>query len=154
MANMVRKTYEKLKAVPGGRLLFSKFVGYAAPYSGTICPSVEELKDGYARVSMSDRRFLRNHLKSVHAIAMMNLAELTTGLALTYGLPDDARGILTKLEIEYKKKGRGKLTAECTCTVPKHNKRAEYDITAEIRDTSNDVVAKASARWLVGPGKI
>ena len=151
MANMIQQTYDRLKKIPGGHFLFSQFIGYAAPYSGTIYPDVEELKDGYARVSMKDRRHLRNHLKSIHAIAMMNLAELATGLAINYGLPGDARGILTHLAIEYKKKARGTLTAECFCAVPTKNTRTEYEVTAEIKDKEKHVVAIAKARWLVGP---
>lgn len=151
MSNAVKKTYDRLKGLPGGRALFSRFVGHAAPYSGSIRPQIEELEHGFARVSMQDRRAVRNHLKSVHAIAMMNLAELTTGLALIYGLPEDARGILTKLEVEYTKKARGKLTAESRCTPPDSNARREYEVVAEVRDAENDVVAKAKARWLIGP---
>lgn len=122
-----------------------------APYTGTIRPRVEELREGYARVSMRDRRGVRNHLSSVHAIAMMNLAEVSSGLALLYALPDDARAILTGLSIEYQKKGRGTLTAEALVQVPASNERREYEFDSVIRDAAGDTVATATARWLVGP---
>lgn len=151
MSNFIQRAYDRLEKIPLGKHAFSRFVGFAAPYSGTVCPNVEELKPGYARVSMRDRRGLRNHLKSLHAVSMMNLGELATGLAINYSLPDNARGILKNLSMEYMKKGRGTLTAECTCDVPDSNKKAEYRVKAEIRNADKEIVATAEAIWLVGP---
>jgi acyl-coenzyme A thioesterase PaaI-like protein len=121
------------------------------PYSGTIHPLVLELEPGYARVQIKDRRSVRNHLESVHAIALMNVAEMATGLAMMFGLPDDARAIITRLSIDYLKKARGTLVAEFRCAVPQTNERAEYDFASDIRDESGEIVARAQARWLVGP---
>lgn len=109
------------------------------------------LLDGYARVSMRDRRRVRNHLNSIHAIAIMNLAEVAGGLALNYGLPSGARAILTSLAIEYLKKGRGTLTAEARIEMPDTSERKEYDFETIVRDAGGEVVARARARWLVGP---
>src|SRR6185503_1870048 len=103
------------------------------------------------RIRMRDRPALRNHLRSVHAVAMMNLAEVTTGLAMLAGMPDDARAIITNLAIEYKKKARGTLEAECTTAPPASNEKREYLVEGVIRDTAGDEVARATARWLVGP---
>ena len=140
-----------LSKVPGGKTIFSKMVGKMAPYTGTIRPRVVELKDGYAKVTMRDRRKIRNHLDSIHAIAMINLGEVTSGLALLYGMPDDARGIPIALSIEYVKKARGNLTAECTCTPITSNREIEYELEVNIHDQENDKVAKVIAKWKIGP---
>ncbi len=153
MPNFIQRAYDRLERIPLGKQMFSRFVGLAAPYSSTINPHVEELRPGYARVSMRDRRAVRNHLKSLHAVSMMNLGELATGLAINYSLPENARGILKNLSMEYVKKGRGTLTAECTCEVPQDNTKAEYRVLGEIRNSEKQIVAKAEAVWLVGPGQ-
>lgn len=121
------------------------------PYSGSVRPRILELGPGFARVEMADRRAIRNHLASVHAIALTNLAEMTTGLAMTFGLPDSARAILTQISIDYLKKARGTLTCECRCDPPTTDEKAELDVISEIRDAAGEVVARARARWLIGP---
>jgi acyl-coenzyme A thioesterase PaaI-like protein len=150
-SNDILRRWQRLSALPGGKTIFSIGVGRMAPYTGTISPRVQELRPGYARVRMRDRRGVRNHLRSVHAIALMNLAEVTSGLAMLAGMPGDARAILTNLGIEYKKKARGPLEAECTTSPPASSERREYQLEALVRDAAGDEVARATARWLVGP---
>jgi len=150
---MIRRMWDKLSTLPAGKMIFSKAVGKTAPYTGTIGAHVLELRPGFARVQMKDRKKVRNHLNCVHAVALMNLAELTTGLAMTSGLPDGARGILKGLRIEYIKKARGLLTAECEAEVSESTERRELEIQGDIMNASGEVVARAIATWLVGPAK-
>lgn len=150
-ANPVRVNWDRLSPLPRGNRVFSRVLGWLAPYTGTIRPEVLELRAGYARVRMRDRRGVRNHLRSVHAVALMNLAESASGLALMYGLPPRGRAILTGLSIEYLKKARGTLTAEAELEVPETVERQEHEFESVIRDEAGDVVARARARWLVGP---
>lgn len=148
---MLRKTWEGLSPKPGGKALFSKLFGTMVPYTGSIKPEVVELRAGYAKLRMRDRKAVRNHLNSVHAIALINLAEATSGLAMNFALPDTVRGIVTKLEIEYLKKARGTLTAECACGVPDVQEDQELLVTADIQNEAGEVVARATVTWRVGP---
>jgi acyl-coenzyme A thioesterase PaaI-like protein len=147
----IRGQWQQWSGRPGGKAVFSWMLGRLVPYSGTIGARVEELRDGYARVTLRDRRIVRNHLRSIHAVALMNLAELSTGLALNYGMRPDARSILKGLSIDYTKKARGTLTAEATAPVLPDNAERELVVRTDIRDEAGDVVASAEARWLVGP---
>jgi len=149
----IRAQWEKLSARPAGKRLFSFLLGRIVPYTGTIGARVEELRPGYARATLRDRRRVRNHLRSVHAIALMNLAELVSGLALNFALPPEARSILVGLSIEFTKKARGTLTGEATAPVLTGGAEQNLEITATIRDEAGDVVATAVARWRIGPRK-
>jgi len=147
----LRRMWDRLGGWPAGSWLFSRVLGLVVPYSGTIGATVVELGPGHARVCLRDRRRVRNHLRSIHAMALANLGELCTGLALNCGLSSSLRAILVSFTMQYRKKARGELMAECRCQPPRANEEREVELTAEIRDGADDVVAVASARWRVGP---
>jgi acyl-coenzyme A thioesterase PaaI-like protein len=147
----LRALWSYLRAVPGGGLVMGRIVGRMAAYTGTIRPEVLALEPGFAKVRMPDRPAVRNHLRSVHAVALLNLGEATSGLAMMASIPDDARGIVTHLGMEYFKKARGPLTGECSCPQINSTERKEYDVVADIKNEAGEVVARATAKWLVGP---
>lgn len=153
LSTRIQKQWAMLSNKPGGKWLFSAGIGMMAPYSGTIGCLVDELRPGYAKVLLKDRKKVRNHLKSIHAIALINLGEISTGLATMSGMPDDARGILSGLSIEYHKKARGLLTAECHADIPSTSERKTYEVEGKIYDSSGDCVATVTAKWLIGPAK-
>jgi acyl-coenzyme A thioesterase PaaI-like protein len=146
-AARLARLWARLERVPAGRRLFSVLVGRFAPYSGTIGARVLELRPGYARLRLRERRRLRNHLRSVHAIALANLGELASGLAMTLALAPDVRGIPTTIRIDYTKKARGVLVAEGTASPPAVSGPVESEARAEIRDEEGDVVATVSVLW-------
>lgn len=141
--------YSKLSRLPGGRRIFSKAVGRFAPYTGTIPFVVEHLDVGQSRVRMRDTRAVRNHLRCVHAIALMNLGEVATGLA-TYGsLPRGSRGIIVGLGMQYTKKARGPITAECSVDLPTTPGKHDFEVIAVLRNSDGAEVARATATWRV-----
>jgi acyl-coenzyme A thioesterase PaaI-like protein len=147
----ILRQWEKLQGRPGGKRLFSWMIGRHARYTGTIGARVVELEPGSAKVRMRDRPGLRNHLQSIHAVALANLGELATGLAMTVAIPPHARGIPTRLTLEYIKKARGEITAEARCERPDGREPQTYEARADLTDAAGEVVARAVAEWLVGP---
>lgn len=144
--------YERLGSRPGGAWIFARMMARMVPYTGTIRPTVEALTPGYAKVSMEDRRSVRNHLGSVHAIALANLGEFASGLASLTGLPGDIRGIVVGLHVEYVKKARGRLVAESRSTAPERvTAPMDHSVVAEISDEAGDVVARVTADWRLSP---
>jgi acyl-coenzyme A thioesterase PaaI-like protein len=149
----LRTQWRRFSVLPGGKWLFSAVLGRYVPYTGSIGATILRLEPGLCVASLRDHRGVRNHLGSIHAMALANLGEMVTGLALMNSLPDRARGILTGFDVDYLKKARGRLTAECRCEIPADNTEREYELTGEIRDAQGDIVSTARARWLIGPVK-
>ena len=147
----LRVLWRRLSKFPGGKTLFSLFLGRMTPYSGTIGARVAELEPGWCRVTLRDRRRVRNHLSSIHAMALANLAEMASGLAVLVGLPPGIQGIVTGFSISYKKKARGLLTAECRVSGLNVTSEQEYEAPVTVTDARGDVVAAATARWRLRP---
>jgi acyl-coenzyme A thioesterase PaaI-like protein len=146
---MVQKWWARLSPLPGGKILFSMIIGQTAPYTGSIRARAEELRPGFARWSLRDHRAIRNHLDSIHAVALTNLAEVTTGTAMLMSLPAGTRGIVTALTTTYIKKARGRLVAECRCELPEIVGDTRFELSCEIHDASGAVVATATVTWLL-----
>ena len=151
--HQILKVWKNFNQVPGGRMAFSRLLRTVIPYTGSVKPVVTELERGVAKVEMADRRAVRNHLNSVHALALANLAEFTAGLCLHTSIPANTRAILVKLEVEYRKKGRGDLTstAKMANTIEHLEAPTHIVVDSEITDSSGSVVAAARTTWLVSP---
>lgn len=126
-----------------------RLLGRMVPYTGALGARVEVLEPGRARVSLRERQGVRNHLRSIHAAALVNLGELATGLAVVSALPPDMRGIVTELSAAYHTKARGRVTAECRTDGP-WTPGNTVEARARITDASGVEVATVTARWILG----
>jgi len=141
----------RLSALPAGRKIFSLGLGWIAPYSSSIGALVEEIKPGYARVSLKDRRRVRNHLHSIHAIALLNLGEIATGLALLSTISANMRGIVLSIDADYLKKARGKLTATAEFQLPELlTDNTPCAVEAQLKDQAGETVSLVRVTWLIG----
>ena len=147
----VLRWWIRLTSWPAGASLFSLGLGWIAPYSGTVGARVEEIRPGYARVTLRDRRRVRNHLQSIHAIALVNLGEISTGLAVLSSVSDNMRCILLGIQAEYLKKARGKLTAVAEFQLPQPlEDNTPCEVEAQLKDESGATVTVVKATWLIG----
>jgi acyl-coenzyme A thioesterase PaaI-like protein len=145
------RLWRRLASLSAGRLLFSLVLGRMVPYSGRLRARIRELEPGHVRLTLADRRGLRNHLGSLHAVALTNLGELATGLAVLTALPPGVRGIVIRLETTYRRKARGHLTATATWHPPSPLVLPS-DVTAraELVDDDGHLVADVRATWRLG----
>ena len=143
----IKSLWTRTSTWPLGNRVFSRLLGRVAPYTGTVGATVLELSDGHCRAELRDRKAVRNHLCSLHAVALMNLGELTTGLAVMHAVDGRGRGIVTRLAMEYLKKARGTITATCDVELPSEPGSHDLTVQGELRDEAGDVVARVEATW-------
>ena len=143
--------YNRLADKPGGRWLFSKLVCFKAPYFASIAPRIESLEPGRGIATLAHRRRVTNHLGTVHAIALCNLAEFVGGLTCDASIPPSMRWIPKGMTVAYLKKAVGRMRAIATPAFPPREAEAGYELPFEVvvEDPAGDVVFRATiAMWV------
>ncbi len=95
----------------------------------------------------------RNHVGTAHACAQALLGEYPAGLVVAQHFPMESyRFIISKLEVEYVKPGRGTLlgTAKAPATWPElENGEGWVDMQTSITNEAGEQVALCKTRWQV-----
>ena len=104
--------YEKTHAIPlVGDRLFSFAFSQVAPYFWTIRPRFTVIEPNHAEVVIPKRRGVKNHIGTVHAIALCNGLEAAMGVLAEASIPKDKRWIPKGMEVSY----TAKATTDITC---------------------------------------
>ena len=155
MANQVLSLYARLADKPLGKWLFAKLVCWKAPYFASIAPCIEVLEPGRGVASIAHRRRVTNHLGTVHAIALCNLAEFIGGLTCDVSLPPSMRWIPKGMDVRYLKKAVGRMRATATPAFAPHDAAEGYELPFEvvIEDPQGDAVLRAVIAMWISPRK-
>ncbi len=149
-----RAVYDRLQRLPAGigTRLFEWIAWTQVPHAKPLGFRILELSETRIRMSMPDKRSNRNHLRSLHAMALAHLAEITSGLLLLYAVsPNGYRTILKRYQIEYLAKARGRIVARATLVLPKGSlDKKDVPVPVELVDAQGTVVARARPVWRVG----
>lgn len=148
------ESYQYFSALPMGTILFSSLVGMYAPYSSSVTPTVTSLtmsdKAITCIVTMEDRPWLRNPFQSLHAVALTNIGECASGIAIVSILQDKRfrglKGIPTRIDTEYFKKGRGQITATAAILFA-DLKDGLVKFETSITNSSGELVATCFVTW-------
>jgi len=146
-------TYQRISRWPAGRWLFSRLVCWKAPYFASIAPRIELLEPGRGIATLAHRRRVTNHLGTVHAIALCNLAEFVGGLACDVSIPPSMRWIPKGMTVAYLRKAVGRMRAIATPAFPPRDAEAGYELPFEVvvEDPAGDVVFRATIAMWVSP---
>jgi len=145
--DQLMRLWKTLNNIPGGHCLFNELIKWRIPYTASISSRIILFESGHVRIALKDRRKIRNHLNSIHALALANLGEFASGLALMSSLPPDVRGIPVNISTDYFKKARGLLIAESTVIPPRVMNDMEFKVKADIRDKEGEIVATTTVSW-------
>jgi len=154
--NNVMSIWLKLADKPLGKTIFSKIICWKAPYFGTIKPHFVELRGGYAYVTMPKRRAVHNHIQTIHAIALCNLAEIGAGTMMEASLAPTMRWLPKGMTVQYLKKAETDVAAYCVAAEVEHGgEGAARDVVVhvDIKDTQQNLVATADITMWVSPKK-
>jgi len=155
MSTSLLSMYRKITRWPAGHWLFSRAVCLKAPYFGTIAPRIVSLEPNRCEVRIRDRRRVHNHIGTVHAIALCNLAELAAGVMTDATLPPSMRWIPKGMTVEYLKKANGTMHGVATPDVPVVESASGYElpVTVIVKNDAGEAVFRASIEMWVSPRK-
>jgi uncharacterized protein (TIGR00369 family) len=151
--NRVLGLWTTLSSKPLGKWLFSKIICWKAPYFSTIRPTFQELRPGFSRVSMPKRRAVHNHIQTVHAIALCNLAEIGAGTMMEASLSQNMRWLPKGMNVQYLKKAETDVEVTCVADDIADGPAREVIVRADIRDRAGSVVCHADVVMWVSPSK-
>jgi hypothetical protein len=145
--------YRRLADKPGGRWLFSRLVCLKAPYFASIAPRIVSLAPQRGVARIKHRRRVTNHIGTVHAIALCNLAEFVGGLTCDVSLPKGMRWIPKGMQVEYLKKATGTMTATATTGFEPQVATEGYGlpVTVSVADAGGTEVFRARIDMWVSP---
>lgn len=153
MANKTLALYQRFRRWPAGHWLFTRAICFKAPYFGSISPRIETLEPNRCVASIKRHRAITNHIGSVHAIAMCNLAELVGGMVTEVSLPDSMRWIPKGMTVQYLKKAMGTIRAVATPSIPVVHADEGYELPVDVvlTDDAGDPVFKATISMWMSP---
>lgn len=153
MAAPVLALYRRISRWPAGHWLFSKLVCWKAPYFASIAPRIEVLEPGRGVATIRHRRAVTNHIGTVHAIALCNLAEFVGGLACDVSIPASMRWIPKGMTVAYLKKAVGTMRATATPAFPPREASEGYELPFEVvvENPAGEAVFKATIAMWVSP---
>ena len=137
--------------LPGVNFLVWLGASIAVPYSANIHPEILHFSEGHLEIGMKKRRSLTNHMRTIHAVAMANLIELTASGAVQASIPKTSRWIPRGMNIEYLKKARTDLHSVCKFEIPDWNMTQDFPVKVDLYDMKGDIVAKGEVNILIGP---
>lgn len=155
MSTPLLSLYRKFTRWPAGHSLFSRAICFKAPYFGTISPRIVSLEPNRCEVRIADRRRVHNHIGTVHAIALCNLAELAAGVMTDATLPASMRWIPKGMTVEYLKKATGTMHGVAKPEVPVVESTSGYElpVTVIVKNDAGEAVFRASIAMWVSPRK-
>lgn len=115
-----------------GKRVFSFLFSQKAPYFASIHATVTEVRPNYAELVIPARRSVKNHIGTIHAIALCNGAEMAMGALAETTVPADKRWIPKGMSISYTAKADGPSVTVIAETDPEQWE-AEGDLDVRVR---------------------
>jgi uncharacterized protein (TIGR00369 family) len=157
MENKLSRVLGKINRLP----LFTRsfvtkwIIGLGVPYIRTTGIQFEKTSTTEWTATLKNKRRVRNHLKQVHAGAMVLLAETVAVFLTALNLPNDRIPLVKKIEADFVKRSTGGLRA--TASLSAHqidliqcSGKGEIVIEVHLTDETGiqPVIIKVTAAWI------
>lgn len=158
--NQLSKIVQGINQLP--ELLRSRaltlFFGRMVRFTGTTGITVEELTHKRCVVSLSNRKAVRNHIGSVHAVANILIAESATGYLVGMNVPDTSVPVIKTIKADFVKRSKGDMRAAAELTdeqiaLMQNQEKGETLVRVTITDGEGKEPILADMLWAWTPKK-
>lgn len=154
VANRLNRIVAVLNKLPAAwrTPALSWLFGTQVKLAGTARIRVQEMTRQRATLSIANRRRVQNHIKGVHAAAMALLAESATGFLVAMNLPETKLPLIKTLQVDYRKRAVGGLTAVASLTSDQiaafeQQDKGEVWVTVTVTDESGSAPIDCAMLW-------
>ncbi len=135
--------------------VFNMLIGRVVPFVGTAGLKITKATNNEWVASLDNRRKVGNHLKQIHACAMILIGETIGVMIMAMNLPGDRIPLVKNIEADFVKRSTGKLTGVVTLTdeqiefiqrEPKGELELEVTVTDEA--SINPVLIRVTTAWI------
>lgn len=152
--NMLAKTSRAMRFVPQAvkRTVLTQTLGRVVPYLNTSGVQFETLEPLKVEVSLKNTRAVQNHIGQVHAVAMVLLAETSTGFVVGINLPNDKICLIKTADISYRRPSQGNMRAVASLTEEQASQiqqleEGEVLVNCQVFDESGKEPMQANMTW-------
>ena len=130
-------------------------IGRAVPFVRTTGLQFEKTEDSEWVASLANRSKVRNHLRQLHACAMVLLAETIAIMIVAKSLPADKLPLVKNINADFVKRSTGALRGRVVLTEKQidyiqNSEKGEIPLEVEITDEAgvNPVLVTVTAVWI------
>lgn len=138
--------------------VLSATFGRVVPFVGTASIVYESVSASKVVVSIANKRPVQNHIKGVHAVAMVLIAETATGFVTALNVPDSRMVLIKNINVDYKTIAKGNMKAVATLTDEQreqiaNNEKGELSIPITVTDETGNEPVEIEMVWAWLPKK-
>ena len=130
-------------------------IGRVVPFVGTAGLKITKATNNEWIASLDNRRKVGNHLKQIHACAMILIGETIGVMIMAMNLPGDRIPLVKNIEADFVKRSTGKLTGVVNLTAEQieyiqHEPKGELELEVTVTDEANvnPVLIRITTAWI------
>lgn len=149
----LRRAVDTLGGTAAGRYVIGRALCAKAPYFASISPRFTHFGPRRVEATVRFRRAVQNHIGSVHAIVMCNLAELVGGSCVELEVDPSLRWIPVGMTVRYERIARSDIRGVCDVTGVDLSTPGDRAVPVEVFDESGQRVFSADITMRLSPKK-
>lgn len=155
--SQIAKAVDQVERLPefARNRVFNMLIGRVVPFVGTAGLKITKATSNEWIASLDNRRKVGNHLKQIHACAMILIGETIGVMIMAMNLPGDRIPLVKNIEAGFVKRSTGKLTGVVNLTDEQiefiqREPKGELELEVTVTDEAdiNPVLIRVTTAWV------